>query len=83
METGDIIFYSIAILAAFLLWRLLVVGWRKNWSQPHEIKDLENFGRKGGFNGIRMYGGDPEIVSRVEKELKNAANEPNNNHNIN
>jgi hypothetical protein len=73
METDDVIFYSIAILAAFLLWRLLVVGWRKGWNQPHEIKDLENFRRKSGFNGIQMYGGDPEIVSRVEKKLKDAA----------
>lgn len=73
MRVDDVIFYSVAIVIAFFLWRLLVKGFRSNWNQSHEIKDLENFGRKRGINGIEMYGGDPEIVSRVENKLKKAA----------
>ncbi len=77
MSTGNIIFFSLAFGATFILWRLLVKSQRNDWERFKDSRlDVDDsvHGVSNGFNGVNMYGGDPELVGRVERKLRDASN---------
>ena len=45
-----------------------------NENPTQEFIPVQNYGQRTWYGrGLRLYGGDPELITRVEKKLKEAA----------
>ncbi|GEM_PF-4546205 len=60
--------FALLFIGTVWFWWKFTKYSKQEWSEYHAI-DLQHFGKRRNFNGLEMYGGDQELVTRVEKEL--------------